>query len=472
MSYNGARVRHHSCEKHSSKPQGCFQVCVEDVLKRLSRAKETGLDARLILVDTREGRLYQTGHILTALSMSCYTKTMARRALVIWDSLYSAQQACPAPRTSSQRAFCTQIYQAAVSETPVIVVYDELGECPFCSDSTAVGYFIDGLLRRGNYVYFMLGGFKAFQRLRSSEFIEAGTPVNSLPEFADSTSDGVTLSPGSQASHTFLSPLSCKPFTNLDLEKSPPSSAVVSPLQVRSDVAPVFPAPSLFKCMTQRSQFIQMHEMLPRPCVRNTLGLQKLCRSVATQSADADDILGAPVSEILPYLYIGNARDAQNNDLLSHLGITHIINVSVTVLPPFTDNQLYQYLILPVVDTDEQNLRPSIDRAVDFIYEAEKSNGVVLVHCVAGVSRSVAIVMAYLMHKYRNFTVLRALDFIQSRRPIAGPNLHFMGQLEHYYAELHSQPCQNPTNSPHRHSRRSSYVDFGEEFNSADFTVS
>ncbi|KER21884.1 hypothetical protein T265_09889 [Opisthorchis viverrini] len=168
----------------------------------------------------------------------------------------------------------------------------------------------------------------------------------------------------------------------------------------------------------------------------------------------------------------GNARDAQNNDLLSHLGITHIINVSVTVAPPFTNNQLYRYLILPVVDTDEQNLRPSIDRAVDFIYEAEKSNGIVLVHCVAGVSRSVAIVMAYLMHKYRNFTVLRALDFIQSRRPIAGPNLHFMGQLEHYYAELHSEPCQNPASSPHRHSRRSSYVDFGEELNSADFTVS
>ncbi|TGZ63530.1 hypothetical protein CRM22_006868 [Opisthorchis felineus] len=409
MSYNGARVRHHSCEKHSSKPQGCFQVCVEDVLKRLSRAKETGLNARLILVDTREGRLYQTGHILTALSMSCYTKTMARRALVIWDSLYSAQQACPAPRTSSQHTFCTQIYQAAVSETPVIVVYDELGECPFCFDSTAVGYFIDGLLLRGNYVYFMLGGFKAFQSLRSSEFIEAGTPVNSLPDFADSTSDGVTLSPGSQASHTFLSPLSCKPFTDLNLEKTPPSSAVVSPRQVRSNVAPVLPGPPLFKCMTQRSQFIQLHEMFPRPCVRNMLGLQKLCKSVATQSADTDDILGAPVSEILPYLYID---------------------------------------------------------------EAEKSNGIVLVHCVAGVSRSVAIVMAYLMHKYRNFTVLRALDFIQSRRPIAGPNLHFMGQLEHYYAELHSQPCQNPTSSPHRHSRRSSYVDFGEEFNSADFTVS
>ncbi|OON13966.1 dual specificity phosphatase, catalytic domain protein, partial [Opisthorchis viverrini] len=321
-------------------------------------------------------------------------------------------------------------------------------------------------------------GFKAFQRLRSSEFIEAGTPVNSLSEYADSTSDGVTLSPGSQASHTFLSPLSSKPFTDLNLEKSPPSSAVVSTLQVRSDVTPVLPGPPLFKCMTQRSQFIQMHEILPRTCVRNTLGLQKLCKSVATQSAETDDILGAPVSEILPYLYIGNARDAQNNDLLSHLGITHIINVSVTVAPPFTNNQLYRYLILPVVDTDEQNLRPSIDRAVDFIckydkpHEAEKSNGIVLVHCVAGVSRSVAIVMAYLMHKYRNFTVLRALDFIQSRRPIAGPNLHFMGQLEHYYAELHSEPCQNPASSPHRHSRRSSYVDFGEELNSADFTVS
>ncbi|VDP01641.1 unnamed protein product, partial [Schistosoma margrebowiei] len=66
-------------------------------------------------------------------------------------------------------------------------------------------------------------------------------------------------------------------------------------------------------------------------------------------------------------------------------------------------------------------------------------NGIVLVHCLAGVSRSVAVVIAYLLYNNRGLNVYKALEFVQARRSVAGPNLHFMGQLQAYYHDLHSR---------------------------------
>ncbi|THD18107.1 Dual specificity protein phosphatase 10 [Fasciola hepatica] len=151
------------------------------------------------------------------------------------------------------------------------------------------------------------------------------------------------------------------------------------------------------------------------------------------------------------FLIIGNARDAQNLELLRRVGITHIINVTETVPLPFKRSVPFIYLHLPASDTTNQDLRPSFDRAVQFIDEARKRNGIVLVHCQAGVSRSVAIVMAYLIHSTKKYTVLNALEFVQNQRPVAGPNLHFMGQLQRYYNELHNRglaPFPQNTASP------------------------
>jgi hypothetical protein len=59
-----------------------------------------------------------------------------------------------------------------------------------------------------------------------------------------------------------------------------------------------------------------------------------------------------------------------------------------------------------------------------------KGSGV-LVHCWAGHSRSVSIVLFYLMKKTRRFkSVAEALAFIQSKRPYIDPNPGFLLQLE------------------------------------------
>jgi protein-tyrosine phosphatase len=55
----------------------------------------------------------------------------------------------------------------------------------------------------------------------------------------------------------------------------------------------------------------------------------------------------------------------------------------------------------------------------------------VLVHCQAGVSRSVTIVAAYLMKENR-IDYVSSLDLIRSKRPQICPNKGFLKQLKQY----------------------------------------
>jgi len=139
------------------------------------------------------------------------------------------------------------------------------------------------------------------------------------------------------------------------------------------------------------------------------------------------DIDAAVASEILPYLLIGNQRDAANRERLTELGVTHILNVTAH-LPLHFESDGIAYMRLPASDSGSQNLKQYFSEAISFIECAQAANGKVLVHCQAGVSRSPTIVAAYLIARSRK-SLSDAFGFIKDRRPIVAPNINFMGQL-------------------------------------------
>jgi len=86
-----------------------------------------------------------------------------------------------------------------------------------------------------------------------------------------------------------------------------------------------------------------------------------------------------------------------------------------------------QRLVVPLQDVDSQNLLDSLQDCLEFI-EKGRNRGGVLVHCVAGVSRSAAVVTAYLMHK-EHLSAADALSSLRKASPGVCPNYGFMEQL-------------------------------------------
>ena len=83
-----------------------------------------------------------------------------------------------------------------------------------------------------------------------------------------------------------------------------------------------------------------------------------------------------------------------------------------------------------VVDRQTESLSKYFDVLADKINDVAKRNSASLVHCVAGISRSATIVLAYLM-KYLRMNLKDAHSLVKSRRPLIRPNLvnHFIKSL-------------------------------------------
>lgn len=76
--------------------------------------------------------------------------------------------------------------------------------------------------------------------------------------------------------------------------------------------------------------------------------------------------------------------------------------------------------------------------------EARLKGVAVLVHCLAGVSRSVTVTLAYLMHT-KSLCLNDAFSLVRARKPDVSPNFHFMEQLHSF--ERHLKSTRTPSSS-------------------------
>lgn len=143
--------------------------------------------------------------------------------------------------------------------------------------------------------------------------------------------------------------------------------------------------------------------------------------------------------EILPYLYLGNAANSEDSESLSRHNIQYILNVTADLANVFEDCGSMKYMQIPIADHWSQNLARFFPKAIRFIDEGRDMRKGVLVHCLAGVSRSVTITVAYLMFKL-NLGLNDAFNMVRDRKANIAPNFHFMEQLHNFEQELKAHP--------------------------------
>ena len=110
-----------------------------------------------------------------------------------------------------------------------------------------------------------------------------------------------------------------------------------------------------------------------------------------------------------------------------------------------------EYKTVPLEDDDDQLLAPYFESCFEFINTAAQSRNstggtkkekdepikpTVLVHSYFGMSRSSAIIIAYLM-KEKKWSLREAYDHLKERHSSINPNDNFIVQLIHYEQELY-----------------------------------
>nr|XP_021336622.1 dual specificity protein phosphatase 13-like [Danio rerio] len=155
-----------------------------------------------------------------------------------------------------------------------------------------------------------------------------------------------------------------------------------------------------------------------------------------------------PVSLIWPSLFIGDESTARDKALLAGLGITHVVNCAdgahrINTGAQFYSDMSISYCGVEAADHPQFDLSQYFSSTASFIKAALTPNGKsdffdllltnfvsdckVLVHCAMGVSRSGALVLAFLM-MCENLTLTDAIIAVRLNRDIC-PNSGFLKQL-------------------------------------------
>ena len=108
-------------------------------------------------------------------------------------------------------------------------------------------------------------------------------------------------------------------------------------------------------------------------------------------------------------------------------------------------------LELNMRDDETQDIKSSLTKSLkykgqnlpllDLIEAVREDGGSVVVNCAAGMSRSAAIILMYLMRRdtEKNMSFLNAWRFLKYKRPVIIPNLSFIKQLQAYEQEIRGE---------------------------------
>lgn len=133
------------------------------------------------------------------------------------------------------------------------------------------------------------------------------------------------------------------------------------------------------------------------------------------------------ITKVTEDIFVSGKEVIDNLTLLDSLAINALINCCrerpTDHMPP-----RIEHLHLGVEDSPTENIVWAFKDCNSFIDRIIAEGGKVLIHCNAGMSRSVSVAMAYLIDR-RGYSLIRSFELLKSTRKQASPNAGFMKQL-------------------------------------------
>lgn len=124
-------------------------------------------------------------------------------------------------------------------------------------------------------------------------------------------------------------------------------------------------------------------------------------------------------------MWLGSDLVAKDKQILSSLGITHVVNCAADYSENYFEQDGIQYKSYHLKDHVREDISCVFYDAIEFIEQARQQNGKVYVHCVQGISRSATIVIAYKIFSEK-ITYQQGYDEVKKRRECVNPNMTFI----------------------------------------------
>jgi len=147
---------------------------------------------------------------------------------------------------------------------------------------------------------------------------------------------------------------------------------------------------------------------------------------------------------IANHIYLGNAYNSANYEMLKELNIGLIVNVTEEIPMYFPED--FMYINYPIRDINDVEIKSElefiIDKIYDYIINPDNNDKNVLVHCYKGASRSASIVIAYQL-KYEKRPLDNIYQDLKEKRKIVNINRSFWKSLSEFEEEISRRKLPN-----------------------------
>lgn len=156
----------------------------------------------------------------------------------------------------------------------------------------------------------------------------------------------------------------------------------------------------------------------------NQIASEKVDRYPIDETYTINSLLTFYPIHIIDNLYLGSSVTAAFYKGLKSHNIKHIINITEHSRNYFPEE--IDYLTIKIEDQEDEKITPYLDKTCDYIKQNKNDN--ILIHCHWGRSRSVALILNYLINE-KNKDLTESILLLKEKRPGVSINKKFIEEI-------------------------------------------